>query len=304
MRNRWTDGARWLFGSALAVACGSEASLGKERDASAEAEVSDAGDSGETLDTPTDLTLDGPEGRVDGAADAAADALDAHLDAPGELARDAVDARPDAALDAPEAPSDGGALGRGAPCTRDSECAVGVCHPFLRRCGERCDRGLAATCPAGTTCVIPGDSAGVCMATCTPCAASACPVGYRCAGSRLGEPGSPTACVPEDLTLPRPTCGDGGCACGPESCGGAACGRSPCGYLCGACAPGMGCFGGRCTATCPGTPCLDVTGQGICEGGRGAERCPGNASSLRLCTCSGGGPTAWINCATSCACTP
>ena len=86
---------------------------------------------------------------------------------------------------------------------------------------------------------------------------------------------------------------DSGCV---ASCGAKVCGRNDCADSCGVCAGTTGCFMGACTATCPGTPCVDVDGHNICEGERGARHCTGGVKNLQVCTCSGGGANAWINC--------
>lgn len=87
---------------------------------------------------------------------------------------------------------------------------------------------------------------------------------------------------------------DGGCV---AACGARVCGRNDCADLCGTCGGGTaGCFMGACSATCPGTPCNDVDGHHICEGERGARHCTGGVKNLQVCTCSGGGANAWINC--------
>lgn len=58
---------------------------------------------------------------------------------------------------------------RGDRCASADQCGGVPCHPTLRLCGERCDRGLGVVCPAGTACGIPGDIAGACLPTCTAC---------------------------------------------------------------------------------------------------------------------------------------
>ena len=103
---------------------------------------------------------------------------------------------------------------------------------------------------------------------------------------------------PDALVDAQPDVVTHACAAGP--CGTKVCGRDECGHVCGICpvtAQG-GCFVGSCTATCPGTPCIDHDGHQVCEGGRGGQACAGGTLGIQVCTCTGGGANAWINCGT------
>lgn len=89
---------------------------------------------------------------------------------------------------------------RGDRCATDSQCSDPVpCHPTLRFCGERCDRGTPGGCPTGTACGRPGDTAGVCLPECATCGAT-CDDGKTC---RQAE--SANVCVPSGYVWP-PMC--------------------------------------------------------------------------------------------------
>lgn len=89
---------------------------------------------------------------------------------------------------------------RGDRCATDSHCADAVpCHPSLRLCGERCDRGLGTECPAGTICGIPGDVAGACLPECETCG-TGCDDTSTC---RRGESGN--VCAPSGYAW-APSC--------------------------------------------------------------------------------------------------
>ncbi len=82
---------------------------------------------------------------------------------------------------------------RGSRCADDAHCAGALpCHPSIRLCGERCDRGIPDPCPEDTRCGIPGDVAGVCLTQCLVCGGvDACDPGFECVPAEGG-----TACVP------------------------------------------------------------------------------------------------------------
>lgn len=113
--------------------------------------------------------------------------------------------------------------------------------------------------------------------------------------------------VPPDAKLDAPMLDaqpDGQPPCVAGACGSKVCGRDECGNICGQCpSPGAqgGCFMGACIVAspgneCPGTPCLDQNGEQICEGERGGVACVGGTLGVQVCTCTGGGPSAWASC--------
>src|SRR5687767_12271500 len=77
--------------------------------------------------------------------------------------------------------------------------------------------------------------------------------------------------------------------CGASSCDAQTCGRSACGFDCGDCRP-----------TPVATPCIDHYGQLLEEGQRGLRSCPGELDRFQVCTCTGGGPSAWTACGAAC----
>lgn len=126
-------------------------------------------------------------------------------------------------------------------------------------------------------------------------------------GSQIGElhDGDAAGSVDARPVVDGDTADAGACACGPDTCGPRTCGRSPCGYPCGTCAFDEWCSGGTCEAGGgPGTRCSDAFdwyGWGnVWEGDVGLRVCPSDATMVEACTCSGGGPDAWINCSGSC----
>lgn len=87
---------------------------------------------------------------------------------------------------------------RGDRCATASQCSDPVpCHPTLRFCGERCDRGTPGRCPTGTVCGIPGDIAGVCLPECATCGAS-CGDGKTCRQAETAN-----VCAPSGYVWPR-----------------------------------------------------------------------------------------------------
>jgi hypothetical protein len=129
------------------------------------------------------------------------------------------------------------------------------------------------------------------------------------AGPSTLQDGAMTPTDPAEAasTNPGPDAGDAGAVtdapaseCAAGTCGAKACGRDECGRTCGVCASvpsGGGCLAGRCADVCPSAPCLDADGQPICEGERGARHCAGGPLlGIQVCTCSGAGHDAWIDC--------